>query len=417
MGNVLIVDVWADDDVRGAPAINLLHAAARAAERLSNRRRPVARFPRTHRPFYQNRLDPNTRATQEFAITLIHCTCECPPPRCTCEWTQWSTGSTIAPLLAGAIGITPRSLPALYGVSAVATAASALPLLRVPPPRRQLALQRPLASADAATSSEASLDAATASEAPPLAPSTGRDRAPEVSYGAGEQMSPTRFYTVMALMFAFYACLGAAERIPGDWLTTAIVRSPTLDADEADGAFATSAFFGAHLAGRLLSVPLAWCLRPIAFCTLEFALALVSALVFVALAPSNYHWLLVSAIGIGFGIAALYPQGLLLAKSRAPLSSIWISRLVVGALLGAVAGPPLTGVLLEASPSFLYTAVVGVVVTQTLCFIAVALMPRHAPTSSLAGTTTTTEPQQPSHGAWGIEVQVVQLPPQEAVPS
>ena len=164
---------------------------------------------------------------------------------------------------------------------------------------------------------------------------------------------PRHFYLIMVLMFGFYACLGAAERIPGDWLTTAIVRSPELDQDEEAGAFATSAFFGAHLAGRLLSVPLAWWLRPAAFCAIEFSIALTSAVVFVVAAPTNYTWLLASVAGVGLGISALYPQGLLLAKSRVPLSSVWISRLCVGALAGAVLGPPLTGALLDSSPHFL----------------------------------------------------------------
>ena len=54
-------------------------------------------------------------------------------------------------------------------------------------------------------------------------------------------------------------------------------------------------------------------------------------------------------------------------------------RLVVGALLGAVLGPPLTGMLLESSPSVLFWAVAFVVVVQTLCFVLVAMMPRLQP--------------------------------------
>lgn len=132
-------------------------------------------------------------------------------------------------------------------------------------------------------------------------------------------------------------------------------------------------------AGRLLSVPLAWCCRPVPLLGCEFGLACASVLLLVALGQRSYPWLVVSAAGTGLGIAALYPQGLLLAKQRAPLSSAWISRLVVGALVGSVLGPPAVGSLLEGWPACLFYAVLLVVLVQTACFVLVALLPRHRP--------------------------------------
>ena len=89
-----------------------------------------------------------------------------------------------------------------------------------------------------------------------------------------------------------------------------------------------------------------------------------------------------AANGLGLGISALYPQGLLLTKQRAPLSSVWISRLVVGALVGAVLGPPATGALLDASPSFFFWAAAFVVFGGTIAFGIVAAMPQYAPPSA-----------------------------------
>ena len=314
MGNVLLVKLWEDDEVRGAPAMNLLHAA-------------------------------------------------------------WYTGSTVAPLLAQSIGLSAERLPLLYLVAALSTATLSLPLVLVPPPRQHWAA-RSLAASDSARHScgHGGDSSSGGGGSPPGDPGAG---AAALVPEPGDR--PRHFYLIMGLMFGFYACLGAAERIPGDWLTTAIVRSPDLDHDEEAGAFATSAFFGAHLAGRLLSVPLAWWLRPATFCAIEFSIALTSAAVFVIAAPTNYTWLLASVAGVGLGISALYPQGLLLAKSRAPLSSVWISRLCVGALAGAVLGPPLTGALLDSSPNFLFYSVGLVVLVQTLCFIGVAMVPRLPP--------------------------------------
>lgn len=265
----------------------------------------------------------------------------------------WSTGSTCGPLLARLLGLSAENLSRLYFVSAVVTIALSIPVLRPRPPRIHLST---------ATSAMASTDAA--SEA------TSQHEHRNVRHDS------LQFYFVMALMFCFYTCLGAAERIPGDWLTTAIIRSPYLHQDGDAGAFATATFFASHLAGRLLSVPLAWCIPPVAFCAIEFGLALSSSVALVVLAPWDYSWLLVSVTGLGLGISVLYPQGLLLAKSRVPLSSVWISRLAVGALVGAVLGPPSTGALLESSPNMLYWVVSLVVVVQTICFGGVLLLPR-----------------------------------------
>jgi MFS family permease len=133
----------------------------------------------------------------------------------------------------------------------------------------------------------------------------------------------------------------------------------------------------ADLAGRLLSVPLAWCVRPVALLSVEFGLACASAVALVAVGQFSYPLLVLSVAGTGLGIAALYPQGLLLAKQRAPLSSVWISRLVVGALVGAVLGPPAVGALLDVWPTCLYYAVLGAVLLQTVCFLLVAMLPRY----------------------------------------
>lgn len=177
MGNVLLVKLWADDDVRGAPAMNLLHAA-------------------------------------------------------------WSAGSTTAPLLARTIGLAPSLLPSVYLAAAIITALLAAPLLRVPPPR-----EVSLASMDAAAH-----DAPTGDDAPSIAaassPSTTAP-APSTSVPTSASATPrmtARHYCVMLAMFVFYCCLGAAERIPGDWLTTVVARSPSLHASEEDGASVTSLF-------------------------------------------------------------------------------------------------------------------------------------------------------------------------------
>jgi MFS family permease len=187
LGNVLLVKVWHDDDVRGAPAMNLLHAA-------------------------------------------------------------WSCGSTLAPMIAKAIGLDAAQLTTVYTTVAALTAISAVPLLHVPLPRGALA-PASLASADSAAAGDELADSARADSA--VSDTASAEQTRQHSGGA-MKVPATRFYVCMASMFIFYCCLGAAERMPGDWLTTVTARSPALHATEQDGAAATSAFFGAriHAAAR-----------------------------------------------------------------------------------------------------------------------------------------------------------------------
>jgi fucose permease len=304
IGNVLIVDLWREDDRRGATGMNMLHAA-------------------------------------------------------------WSAGAALAPSLATAIGLDPASLPRVYGTAAALSAVSGVaPLVLGRRPRGKGAAASPLAAAD---------------EARGVSDVGGP---PTDSAGVGwvcqsAPPPPARVAVVLGSMVLFYVCLGAAERVPGDWLTSVVARSGL--AGEEEGAVATSFFFGAHLAGRVVAVPLSWLVPPSRMLTGAFAIACTSALGLLVLGQHDYAWLCACFAGIGLGIAALYPYGILLAKQRVPLSSVWISRLAAAALIGDVAFPPLVGALLPTAPRTLYWAEASVVFLQTLCFLLVALLPQHPP--------------------------------------
>lgn len=305
MGNVFIVDLWRTDDRRGATGMNLLHAA-------------------------------------------------------------WSTGATMAPSLAAAIGLEPASLPRVYATAAALSAASGLaPFLLGRRPRGKGAAALPLAAADEARGI-----------------SDGGGPAGRAVSGAGsaplaDPLPPARVALVLGSMLLFYVCLGAAERIPADWLTSVVAQSGL--AEEEAGAVATSLFFGAHLTGRLLAAPLSWAVPPAPMLVGAFAIACSSALGLLVVGQHDYAWLCACFAGIGLGIAALYPYGILLAKQRVPLSAVWISRLAAAALLGDVAFPPLIGALLPTAPRTLYWAEASVVFIQTICFLLVAWLPQHPP--------------------------------------
>ena len=314
LGNILIVDLWEDDDRRGALCMNLLHAS-------------------------------------------------------------WSVGATIAPSLAAFIGLEPATLPRVYATVSVLNAVTGLaPLLLGHTASTRRAAPAPLAAADEAREARpADSRGANPNRPKQTVGEMVKPRKPATS--SASPASCGHFTLVIGSMLVFYVCLGSAERVPGDWLTSVVARSSLVGASEEAGAFCTSIFFGAHLVGRLISVPLSWFLSTNHMLSGTFTIACVSAVAMLTLGQRYYSWLCVSFAGVGLGISALYPYGILLAKDRVPLSAVWLSRLAAAALLGDVALPPLVGALLSTAPGVLYWAEASAVFLQTACYLLVACLP------------------------------------------
>ena len=176
-------------------------------------------------------------------------------------------------------------------------------------------------------------------------------------------------------MFCFYFCYAGAEHLPGDWTQTVVVNEDgPIGGSDAQGAHATAAFWGALLAGRLLSVPCAWFLTSTQLLSADFALALVGCVCLVAFGLSSYHALILCLICIGLGLAALYPSGILLAKQRMPLNGTWISRFIIGGLVGAMSVPAVIGLLLDRHPTALGWAELMMVLVQTVSYLSVKVM-------------------------------------------
>jgi fucose permease len=78
---------------------------------------------------------------------------------------------------------------------------------------------------------------------------------------------------------------------------------------------------------------------------------------------------------IGFGLAPLYPMGIVLAETRIPLTEKWTSRFLAAGAVGGMLVPWFVGMLLRASPTALGWAELGFIVVQVASYRLVARMP------------------------------------------
>jgi fucose permease len=122
-------------------------------------------------------------------------------------------------------------------------------------------------------------------------------------------------------MFGFYFCYAAAEKVPGDWLATLAI---SRGASDAEGAHITGVYWGSLTGGRLLAVLVASWASTSQMITANFACCISACVLLLSLNSAGS--LYASGAGIGLGLASLYPSGILLAQTRIPLNSKYISR-------------------------------------------------------------------------------------------
>lgn len=165
---------------------------------------------------------------------------------------------------------------------------------------------------------------------------------------------------------------------------------PPLSATREQGALATSIFWGALLAGRLLSIPIALCVPLKAMVVGELSLALLSCAALASVGQASFAGACASLAGLGLGCAALYPAGIMLARQRAPVSGAAVSRFIACGLVGTMLAPSAVGALLDGRPWVLAYAELGFVVVQTACYSAVAALPLYSAASASPSSTSST---------------------------
>jgi MFS transporter, FHS family, Na+ dependent glucose transporter 1 len=166
--------------------------------------------------------------------------------------------------------------------------------------------------------------------------------APSSVHSGVTTMHSNRFLLMLCVLFMLLYV--GAEVSFGGWIFTYAV---TLGiAEAATAAYLTSVFWGALTLGRLASIPLAARLRPstILLSDLILCIVSVSAILFWG-DSSTILWL--GAIGLGLGMASIFPTILTWAGRRMTMSGAVTSWFLVGSSIGAMTFPWLIGQLFE----------------------------------------------------------------------
>ena len=257
----------------------------------------------------------------------------------------WGAGSSLSPLIARLIGLQAASLPLVYGaIGAFALVTGVCPLLATPP--------RVIANAE---EENASKDGVRNAKVP-----------------------CTRFVVGIIALFCYYFAYTGCEKLPGDWIETVAVhpaRQGGIGATKHEGAMATSAFWGCLLLGRLLSVPLALWITTEQLVAVQFTIAAAAAGLLVTYGQRSLVGLFVAVAGLGLGLAPLYPSGILIARKKLRVSSAWISRFIVGGLVGSALLPALAGATMEKNVAAFGYMEATCVLLCIVCFTIVATMP------------------------------------------
>ena len=174
-------------------------------------------------------------------------------------------------------------------------------------------------------------------------------RAPSPHHDATEQRhnqgAPVP-YALVALIILFFFLHVGAEAAYGGWVFSYATALGLGNATVA--AYLTSAYWGAITVGRLVNVPVAARFGVNTILTGDLVGCLVSVGV-VLLFPSSQLALWAGTIGIGLGIASLYPMTLCLAEQHMPMTGKITGWLLIGSSTGMMLLPWLIGQMFESA--------------------------------------------------------------------
>lgn len=184
------------------------------------------------------------------------------------------------------------------------------------------------------------------------------------------------------LAMGFFALYVSTEVSFGGWIVAYALELNLVNPET--GAYLASAFWGAFLVGRLLSIPLATRLMPRTILTMDLtagAVSLVLLLIGTVVLPEMTVLLWIGTMGMGFSIASVFPTMLSFLEKRVTMTGRFTGRLFVAAGVGATLVPPLIGQLFElAGP----VAIMLTILVTTLLSLVIFLVMLRTGTASRA---------------------------------
>lgn len=144
---------------------------------------------------------------------------------------------------------------------------------------------------------------------------------------------------LISLIFGLYV---GAEVGFGGWIYTYTISLGL--GDIASAAYLTSAFWGGLMVGRLMGIPIASRVRP-AVILLGDLLVCLASLVLILVFPGSYWAVWAGAIGLGLGMATIFPMLLAFAGDVLPATGEITRWFFVGTGAGGMVLPWLIGAL------------------------------------------------------------------------
>jgi FHS family Na+ dependent glucose MFS transporter 1 len=186
--------------------------------------------------------------------------------------------------------------------------------------------------------------------------------------GTGAPVGARVYYpmVISAALFLFFYV--GAEIAFGGWVYTYAVTLKL--ASTVGAAYLTSGFWLSFTLGRLLSIPLAIRFTPSQIVLVGLGSCLF-ILAMVIIIPDSSVVLWMAALGLGFGMAPLWPTGFTLAGQSLTLTASVSGMILLGDSFGGMVLPWLVGQVMEGTgPRALVYLVFGSLVGNVLAFVA-----------------------------------------------
>jgi FHS family Na+ dependent glucose MFS transporter 1 len=148
----------------------------------------------------------------------------------------------------------------------------------------------------------------------------------------------------LAALFLF--CYSSMANIFGGWIFSYVIELGLTT--EVNAAYLTSAFWGAFMVGRLISIPVAIRFKPNAILLGDLVGCLLSIGI-IMLFPTSIASIWFGATGLGLSAASLFPTTVSLVERRMEITGKITSRFVIGSALGAMIPPWVVGQFFETS--------------------------------------------------------------------
>jgi FHS family Na+ dependent glucose MFS transporter 1 len=192
---------------------------------------------------------------------------------------------------------------------------------------------------------------------------------------AGQLEHKAGVHPVVALIALLLLLYVGAEVAFGGWISTYAVALDLADAKTA--AYLTSAFWGALTLGRLLAIPLAALYRPRWILLADLLGCLVSVGILL-LWPGSTLALWLGTLGLGLGMASIFPTAITLAERRIPITGQVTGWFLVAASIGAMSLPWVIGQLFESmGPQVTMVAILLDLVAALIPFVLLVRLEPH----------------------------------------